>query len=140
MLQVLVDADNLTPARLRALLGALDQVEAEDRRLVVAGAPAALAAVAWPADADVVVGTGWQRADVLLLERHLLAPGPLVLATGDGDFAQLGARHPGPVLVVSGSPASQLRAVATVVDPVQEGPARLVEWLRAVLADERDRG
>jgi hypothetical protein len=52
--------------------------------------------------------------------------------TGDGDFGLLAARHPGPVLVVSGSPSGRLRDVAPVVDPATEGVAPIREWFAAV--------
>jgi hypothetical protein len=57
---------------------------------------------------------------------------PLVLASGDGDFALLASRHGGPVLVVSGAPSSRLRDNATVVDPAMTGVDPLLRWLRAV--------
>ena len=129
-MQVLVDADNLTPARLRALLRALPLDEAE---LVVAGSPRALATVAWPARADVVEVEGWQRADAALARRYRRSTAPLVLASGDGDFSHLATTHAGPVLVVSDRPASRLRAAGTVVDPVIDGVDALRHWFDAVL-------
>ncbi len=140
VVQVLVDADNLTSARLRLLvdaLGALDDVADTDVRMVVAGAQAAVDDVAWPSYAEILHATGWQRADVVLVEAyeaHDDREAPLVLASGDGDFALLASRHAGPVLVVSGSPSSRLRDNATVVDPAMVGVDPLRRWLRAVLA------
>jgi len=139
VVQVLVDADNLTSARLRLLveaLGTLDEVPDTDVRMVVAGAAGAVDDVAWPAYAEVLHATGWQRADVVLVEAyeaHGDREAPLVLASGDGDFALLASRHAGPVLVVSGSPSSRLRDNATVVDPAMVGVDPLRRWLRAVL-------
>jgi len=138
VVQVLVDADNLTSARLRLLVEALATLEAPDSevRMVVAGAQGAVDDVAWPAYAEVLHATGWQRADVVLVEAyeaHGDREAPLVLASGDGDFALLASRHAGPVLVVSGSPSSRLRDNATVVDPAMVGVDPLRRWLRAVL-------
>jgi hypothetical protein len=44
----------------------------------------------------------------------------------------LAARHPGPVLVVSGAPSTALRDVATVIDPAVEGVEPVRAWLDAV--------
>ncbi len=131
MLQVLVDADNVPPARLVPLLDRLP-AGAGQVRLVVSGRPSALARVAWPDHAEVVPSTGWQRADVELATAYRPDDGPLVLVSGDGDFAQLARRHPGPVLVVSSAPAGGLRDAATVIDPVHDGPDALQRWLDAV--------
>ncbi len=135
---VLVDADNLAAARLRILVEALGDPAPEGMHVVVAGSPAAVAGATWPPDADVVPITGWQRADVALVEayeEHGDLSGPLVLVTGDGDFGLLAARHRGPVLVVSGSPSSRLReGGAAVVDPALVGGEPIRAWLRAVLA------
>ena len=136
VVQVLVDADNLTSARLRLLVEALDALDAADVRMVVAGAESAVEDVAWPSYAEVLHATGWQRADVVLVEAYEAAGDretPLVLASGDGDFALLASRHGGPVLVVSGSPSSRLRDNATVVDPAMTGVDPLLRWLRAVV-------
>ena len=136
VVQVLVDADNLTSARLRLLVEALDALDAADVRMVVAGAESAGEDVAWPSYAEVLHATGWQRADVVLVEAYEAAGDretPLVLASGDGDFALLASRHGGPVLVVSGSPSSRLRDNATVVDPAMTGVDPLLRWLRAVV-------
>jgi hypothetical protein len=131
VLQVLVDADNVPPARLIPLLDRLPSDPARVR-LVVSGRPAALARVAWPDHAEVVPSTGWQRADVVLAMAYRPREGPLVLVSGDGDFAQLVRRHPGPVLVVSSAPAGGLRDAATAIDPVHDGPDALRHWLDAV--------
>src|SRR6185312_5299196 len=57
---------------------------------------------------------------------------PLLLATGDGDFAQLVRRHPGPVLLV-GSTSNRSRALAaphiTPTDPALDGGAQLRAWI-----------
>ena len=134
---VLVDADNLAAARLRLLVDALP-ADGDGVEVVVAGSPGAVEAVGWPAYAEVLAITGWQRADVALVEayearRDLEAP--LVLVTGDGDFGLLATRHRGPVLVVSGSPSSRLReGGAAVVDPALVGADPIRAWLRAVRA------
>ena len=135
MVQVLVDADNLTSARLRLLVAALSQVSDGQATMVVAGAAAAVDDVEWPAYAEIRYATGWQRADVALVEAYEERgdrESPLVLASGDGDFALLASRHGGPVLVVSGSPSSRLRDNATVADPAMVGVEPLRRWLRAV--------
>jgi methyl coenzyme M reductase subunit C-like uncharacterized protein (methanogenesis marker protein 7) len=104
-----------------------------DIRLVVAGHPARLDQVSWLPGADLRPATGWQRADALLAQAYVPDDAPLVLVTGDGDFALLAQRHPGPVLVVgtAGSTSSRLRhgAGAAVVDPVHDGLERLRSWL-----------
>jgi hypothetical protein len=129
MIQVLVDADNLSAPRLRALLRTLP---AGDTDLVVAGSPRALAAVTWPAGATVTAVEGWQEADLVLVAAYRRGREPLVLASGDGDFAMLAGGHPGPVLVVADHPASRLRAAGTVVDPVIDGLGALRRWFDAV--------
>jgi hypothetical protein len=126
VLQVLVDADNLHRARLAALLRALP----DDAGITAAGSAQALAAVDWPAGAALLPRTGWQRADLDLAAAYEPDDGPLVLATGDGDFAQLGRRHPGHVLVVSDAPSAYLRAVGTVLDPVHDGSDAIRTWIR----------
>jgi hypothetical protein len=133
--QVLVDADNVHPARLRALLDALRKVgltPARDVRITVSGRPAALADTDWPDGTELIERIGWQSSDVALADAYTQDDEPLVVASGDGDFGQLVARHPGPVLVVAAaeSTAGRLRDVATVVDPVHSGIDRLVNWLR----------
>lgn len=130
MIQVLVDADNLSAPRIRAFLRAVPGDEVE---LVVAGSARALAGVDWPEDARVIEVEGWQQADLALVAAHRPGPQPLVLVTGDGDFAMLAATHAGPVLVVSERPASRLRAAGTVVDPVVDGLDAVRHWFDAVL-------
>lgn len=132
MIQVLVDADNLSAARLRALLRAVPLDESD---VLVAGSPRALAAVDWPTSARVVQVEGWQRADMLLVEAYRGGTEPLVLVSGDGDFAGLVRGHAGPVLVVSDRPASGLRGVGSVIDPVIDGVEALRSWFDAVLDD-----
>lgn len=75
---------------------------------------------------------GWQRADVALARAYEPRHGPLLLVSGDGDFALLAARHPGPVLVVSEAPSARLRAAAPVVDPVHDGLDTLRGWLDTI--------
>jgi hypothetical protein len=103
-------------------------------RLVVAGHPSRLAGVEWPDGADVRPVAGWQGADSVLAQAYVLDDAPLVLVTGDGDFALLASRHPGPVLVVgpAGATSGRLRhgdGVAAV-DPAHDGMERLRAWLR----------
>lgn len=130
MIQVLIDADNLSSHRIQAFLGAvpLDEVE-----MFVAGSRRALSAVAWPPTARVHMAEGWQQADLALVEAHRASTEPLVLVTGDRDFAMLAATHAGPVLIVSDRPASRLRAAGTVVDPVVDGLDAVRHWFDAVL-------
>jgi len=133
--QILIDADNVHPVRLRALLDALEQVglvPGPALSMTVSGRPAALADSAWPEGAELVEQTGWQGADAALAEAYRQDHEPLVIASGDGDFRQLVALHPGPVLVVAAaeSTAGRLRDVATVVDPVHAESDRIVNWLR----------
>jgi hypothetical protein len=127
--QVLVDADNLDVGRLQLIAPELAGV----LRVVVAGHPARLARVPWPVGADVRPAGGWQGADAMLAEAYVPDDEPLVLVTGDGDFALLAQRHPGPVLVVgvSGATSGRLRRGdgVTVVDPVHDGLERLRAWL-----------
>jgi hypothetical protein len=127
--QVLVDADNLDVGRLRLIAPELAGVA----RVVIAGHPARLSHVDWPADADVRPASGWQGADAVLAQAYVPDDEPLVLVTGDGDFALLAGRHPGPVLVVGISSATSGRlrrgAGVTVVDPVHDGLERLRAWL-----------
>jgi hypothetical protein len=134
VLQVLVDADNLHRARVSALLVALP----DDAVITASGSPAALSAVVWPADTVLLPRTGWQRADLELAAAYRPDDGPLVLASGDGDFAQLGRRHAGHVLVVSDSPSAHLRAVGTVLDPVHEGAEAVRAWIRGARASVPD--
>ena len=129
-IQVLVDADNLNAARLAAFLRAVPLSEVD---MTVAGNSRAVGAVAWPAAAVIYEVEGWQAADLVLVSAYRAGDGPLVLVTGDGDFALVAARHEGPVLVISDRPASRLRASATVVDPVLDGLGEVRAWFDAVL-------
>ncbi|CAN5796786.1 hypothetical protein BH20ACT7_BH20ACT7_06620 [soil metagenome] len=129
MIQVLIDADNLSAPQLRALVAALP---AGGMRIVVAGSPRALASVAWPPRATVIAVEGWQQADLRLAAAYRLNDEPLVLGSGDGDFSLLVVNHPGPVLVISDRPASRLRGAGTVTDPVTDGTAVLRRWLDEV--------
>jgi hypothetical protein len=133
--QVLVDADNLDVPRLRLLIAALETARSAD--VVVVGAPAALDALDWPPQAQVLPASGWQRADLLLARAYRADDQPLLLATGDGDFAQLARRHPGPVLLVSGT-SSRSRAFTgpriTITDPAADGGAQLRSWLQRATA------
>lgn len=131
--QVLIDADNIAPARLRVLLDALVEL-APAAAITTAGRAAALERTTWPERARQIVAAGWQRADLALAEVYRRDGDPLVLASGDGDFGLLASGHPGPVLVVSGAPSYQLLRGTTVVDPALEGPQRLRDWLTAVSA------
>lgn len=129
-MQVLIDADNLGVPRLRLLVAALEAAPSGD--VVIAGAPAALEAVDWPPQAQVLPASGWQGADILLARAYRTDDRPLLLATGDGDFAQLARRHPGPVLVVGGA-FSRSRTFAgpriATNDPAADGGAQLRAWL-----------
>jgi hypothetical protein len=129
-MQVLIDADNLSAARLAAFLRALPVDESD---VLVVGSPRALGAVDWPRAARVVEAEGWQRADILLVEAYRGGEEPLVLVSGDGDFAGLVRGHRGPVLVVSDRPASGLRGVGRVLDPLIDGVEELRRWFDAVL-------
>lgn len=128
VVQVLVDADNVPPARIRAVLDALPP----DAEIVVVGSARSLARVEWPAHAHVEEASGWQRADVALARIYEGGDDPLVLVTGDGDFALLAQQHRGPVLVVSEAASERLRRVATVIDPVHDGTDPLHAWVAAV--------
>jgi hypothetical protein len=139
VLQVLVDADNVPAGRIQALLLALaayqggdhSEDEADDMELVVAGHADAIGALSWPATATVVEAEGWQRADIALAAAYRSVAGPLVIASGDADFALLAARHPGPVLVISEAAAGRFREIATVIDPVHDGAQAISRWLAA---------
>jgi hypothetical protein len=127
VLQVLVDADNVLPARVQPVVDLLARVPGV--RIVVTGRSAALALVSWPAAAVVEPWSGWQRADLALARAYRPSADPLVLITGDGDFGLLAARHPGPVLVISGAASTALRHAATVVDPATVGTEPVRAWL-----------
>ena len=133
-MQVLIDADNLTVPRLLLLISALD--EAPSGHVVVAGTASALDAVDWPEGADVLTAHGWQAADMVLARAYRPDDQPLLLASGDGDFAHLARQHPGIVLLVGGT-ASRSRALRgpriSTTDPIADGGAELRSWLhRAV--------
>lgn len=130
MLQVLVDADNLTPRRLDALLAALPLDEAS---VVVAGSRWALGQVRWPARGRVREVVGPEEADRFLADAYRPGREPLVLASGDKGFAALVRGHAGPVLVVSDRPAKALRGAATVLDPVRDGASAVRGWCEEVL-------
>jgi hypothetical protein len=132
MLQALVDADNVAPARVQPVLDLLDG--RAEVSIVASGRPEALALLRWPATAELLPHQGWQRADVALAEAYRPGAGPLLLITGDGDFGLLAQRHGGPVLVVSGAPSGRLRDAGLVVDPAVDGLAPIVAWLAAVRA------
>jgi hypothetical protein len=128
VLQVLIDADNVPRSRLVAVLAVLPR----DAEIVVAGSPQILDRIGWPAGARLLPRTGWQRADLELAAAYRQDDGPLILVSGDGDFAHLARRHGGHVLVVSQAPSAQLRGVGTTLDPVHDGPDAIRDWLVAV--------
>jgi RimJ/RimL family protein N-acetyltransferase len=127
----LVDADNVFPVRLQPVLDLLG-VQYLNIDLLAAGHQRSLDRLRWPNGATVLQASGWQRADVVLAEGYSPDREPLLLITGDGDFGLLAARHPGPVLVVSGSPSGRLRDVAATVDPAVDGLTPIIDWLLAV--------
>lgn len=134
LVTVLVDADNLTGSRLQSLAEALDVVPPSDRRVVVVGSEEALERASWPDDAVLIEASGWQAADVVLAGEYAHATGPLVIASGDGDFGLLAQRHIGPVLVISGAPSAAYKKPGiTRIDPVHEGTAPIRAWLASVL-------
>jgi hypothetical protein len=114
---------------LSALLG--DDAGRTDIRVTASGRQAALDRLSWPAGTRLLEHEGWQRADVALAEAYSPDEHPLILVTGDGDFALLAARHPGDVLVVSGAASGRLREHAVVADPATEGTAPIRAWLAA---------
>ena len=128
MLRVLVDADNLAPRRLQPVLDLLATIRSPIS-ITASGRPAAVDRLRWPDSAELIASAGWQRADASLAESYLPSADPLLLITGDGDFALLAERHPGPVLVVSGAASGRLRVGTTVVDPATEGVAPISAWL-----------
>jgi len=130
-LQVLVDADNVFPGRLQPVLDLVAGL-ARPVSLVAAGRPAALERLRWPDGTTLIAAAGWQSADLVLAQAYSSDADPLLLITGDGDFALLAARHPGAVLVISGAPSQRLRDVAAVVDPAVEGLEPVKRWLAAV--------
>jgi hypothetical protein len=129
VLRVLVDADNVAPARLSPVLVLLGHVS-DEVQLTASGRAGALARLDWPEHAECIATSGWQRADLALAEAYVPSDDPLVLVSGDGDFGLLASRHPGPVLVVSGAASGRLRDGTTVVDPAAEGVEPIRAWLR----------
>lgn len=129
---MLVDADNLGATRLQPVLDLLARLPETAVQLTGSGRRAALRRVRWPAGAQLLEHSGWQRADLALAQEYLPDTEPLLLVTGDGDFALLAARHPGPVLVVSGTASGRLREHAPVVDPAVDGIAPIASWLAAL--------
>jgi hypothetical protein len=127
--RVLVDADNVAPSRLQPVLDLLAHAHVPFA-LTATGRQAALDRLTWPDHAELLAHAGWQRADAALAAAYLPAAEPLILISGDGDFALLAERHPGPVLVISGAPSNRLRGTTTVVDPAAEGTAPISDWLR----------
>ena len=127
--QVLIDADNLSTPRIEAFLRVLPEHEAT---VVVAGSPRALSALSWPPRARIVAVEGWQSADMVLVDAYLPGAEPLVLVSGDGDFAGLVRGHRGDVLIVSDRPAASLRGRGAVLDPVLDGVEALRRWFDAV--------
>jgi hypothetical protein len=138
---VLVDADNVGPPRLAPVLALLARVEGAVE-LSASGRPQALEGLRWPAGAELLPTSGWQRADLALAAAYRPSTDPLVLVSGDGDFGLLASRHPGPVLVISGAASGRLRDATTVVDPATEGVAPVVAWLghHGVRVSEPQRG
>jgi hypothetical protein len=130
VLQVLVDADNVLHARVQPVVDLLARVPGV--RFVVSGRAETLDLVSWPVAAVVEPWSGWQRADLALARAYQPSIDPLVLVTGDGDFGLLAARHPGPVLVISGAASAALRSAATVIDPAEVGTEPVRAWLAAV--------
>ena len=128
MLIVLVDADNVQPRRVAPVLRMLYDLGVE-AQVIASGRGRALRRIRWPADAQLLIHAGWQRADVALAKAYSPSDDPLMLISGDGDFALLAARHPGPVVVVSGAPSRRLRDGTTVIDPAVDGLEPLQQWL-----------
>jgi hypothetical protein len=129
VLRVLIDADNVAARRVQPVLDLL--LGEADVRITASGRSAALDRLHLPDGAEALVHAGWQRADVALAAAYEPSSDPLVLVTGDGDFGLLAARHPGPVLVISGAASVRLRDGTTVVDPATEGMAPIASWLAA---------
>jgi hypothetical protein len=134
-LQVLVDADNVVPRRLQPVLDLLGGLDVP-QRIVASGRDTALRQLTWPPDTQLRRESGWQRADLALAAAYVPNDDPLLLVSGDGDFGLLAARHPGPVLVVSGAASTRLRDGTTVLDPATDGVAAIERWLTEhLLAD-----
>ena len=130
MLQVLIDADNVVPQRIRPVLAVLEELGTAVQ-VTVSGRPQVLDRTAWPDGSRLLPHAGWQQADLALAEAYSPSAGPLLLITGDGDFGLLASRHPGEVLVVSGAASGRLRDGTLVVDPAAEGTDRIRAWLAA---------
>lgn len=128
MITVLVDADNVAPSRLQPVLDLLTTITSPVS-ITASGRQAALDRLRWPDAAELIASAGWQRADASLAGSYVPSPDPLLLITGDGDFALLAERHPGPVLVISGAASGRLRNGTTVVDPAADGLAPITAWL-----------
>jgi hypothetical protein len=129
VVQVLADADNLMSRWMSVMMTLVGRYPCA---VTVAGAPARLAAVAWPAGSTLLAAEGWQRADLALAGAYQRNDRPLLLVTGDGDFAHLASRHPGPVAVAGLSVARALRSGATVIDLSRDGVGPLAAWLDSV--------
>ncbi len=127
MLRILVDADNVLPSRVQPVLDLAHRVTRT--RITASGSGAALLRVEWPAGTELIAQTGWQRADLALAAAYRPTADPLLLITGDGDFGLLAARHPGPVLVVSGAASARLREGTTVIDPAADGVGAIADWI-----------
>jgi hypothetical protein len=128
-LRVLVDADNVAPSRLQPVLDLIGALDPADVRLTASGRAQALARLRWPDGSELLEHAGWQRADLALASAYTPTADALILVSGDGDFAHLALRHPGPVLIVSGAAAGPLRDAGLVVDPATEGVGPIREWL-----------
>ena len=94
MLRVLVDADNVTARRLQPVLTLLGAIT-DDVQLTASGRPQALARSAWPQGSVLLPHAGWQRADAALAEAYRPDDDPLILISGDGDFACWSSAIPG---------------------------------------------
>jgi hypothetical protein len=129
VLRVLVDADNVLPQRIEPVLALLD--DSVEARITACGRRQSLTRVHWPDGTELLEYAGWQRADLALAAAYTPSADPLLLISGDGDFALLATRHPGPVLVVSGAASNRLRDGTTVVDPAVDGVAPIQAWLSA---------
>jgi hypothetical protein len=130
LLRVLVDADNVPRRRLQPVLDMLE-AEVDDVNLIASGRLRTLRRLRFSATAKLIAKVGWQNADAALARAYQPSEDPLILVTGDGDFALLALRHPGPVLVISGAASLQLHGAGQVVDPALEGLEPIRNWLRA---------
>jgi hypothetical protein len=128
VLRVLVDADNVLARRVQPVLDLIGQLGGRPH-ITASGRSSALERLHWPAGAELLPHAGWQQADMALAAAYSPADEALVLITGDGDFGLLAARHPGPVLVISGAASGRLRDGTTVVDPATDGLAPVRAWL-----------